>query len=100
GFCQHFALSHETWCFEREDEALRRFVTPLREHLGRLQSIERAVDLDRGDLAARIAQLILLGYLARIERLAPRLVTPATDTRADPSGLSRSHASCSRNACR
>src|SRR5437867_1468978 len=55
----------------------------------RLDAVERAVDLDRGDLPAGIGQLLGLAQPLRVERAAPRRKHPAAD--ADPYAAAVSH---------
>ena len=87
--CQHAPLRDEARRLDREHEVLRRRVVPLGKDFGLLQSVERAVDLDRGDLAARIVELVLLAHVRWIERLAPGFVAPSAD--ADPNATVLSH---------
>src|SRR5690606_19208123 len=60
---------------------------PLGEALRSLAAIERAVDLDRGGVAAGIFQLAPCRELLRIEHAAaPRRIGPASDADADRAG--------------
>ena len=67
----------------REDEILRRLVAPLGETLRPLAAIERAVDLDGGQLPARVLKLAPRRQLLRIEDAAPGGEGPAADADAD-----------------
>jgi hypothetical protein len=77
------AVDDKAGRLEREHKVIGRFVAPLREHCRRLQSIERAVDFDRGDLPAGVVQLLILGNVFRVKRLAPGLVVPAAHAGAN-----------------
>src|SRR5690349_18076896 len=70
-FRQHAAIGAEARALYREDEALRRLIAPAREALGLLAAVIGAVDLDRGQMLARIFELALLGEALGIERAAP-----------------------------
>ena len=82
GLGQHPAVGREARPLDREDEVVRRLVAPLREALGLLRAVVGAVDLDRGQLAARVFELALLGQALGVEAAAPGLEDPAAD--ADP----------------
>src|SRR5690606_2512819 len=60
GLGQHAPVGREARPLEGEDEAIRRLLPPFSEALGLLRAVERAVDLDGGELAARIFELALL----------------------------------------
>src|SRR5262245_32691127 len=66
--------------FDGEVEIVRRLLKPLAEALGLLQPVERAVDLDRRDLAAGEGELLLLRELRRVENPAPRRISPTGHT--------------------
>src|SRR4029077_7434166 len=68
---------------EREDEILRGLVVPAAEARRLLRAVEGAVDLDRREPAAGIAELARLRQARRVEDAAPRRIDPATDTDAD-----------------
>src|SRR5690606_22559489 len=70
---------------QREDEILRCLLAPPREALGLLRAIVGAVDLDRGQLAARELELALLRKPLGIEASPPGFIGPAADSDADPS---------------
>src|SRR5690606_12122747 len=60
-----------------EDEVRGRLLVPLLPALRALERIERAVDLDSGELRGGVRKLVLLSEVVGIERAAPRLVSPA-----------------------
>src|SRR5205807_7542287 len=68
---------------EREDEILRRLVVPAAEARRLLRAVEGAVDLDRGELAAGIAELARLRQARRVEDAAPGWKDPSADADAD-----------------
>src|SRR5689334_11865573 len=76
---ENLAQHDESRRLDAEDEAIRRFVVPLLERRGLLQSVERRVDLDRCELAAGVVELFRLGHALRVERAAPRREVPAAD---------------------
>src|SRR5215472_13607215 len=82
--------------FDREKKSLRGLLVPAGKSVGPLQPVERAVDLDRLDLAARIGKLAGMQQAFRVEGSAPSAIGPARDAdphragpahRAAPSGL-------------
>jgi hypothetical protein len=80
---EQFAVGDVARALDGEDEALRRLVAPL-DPARRLEGgVVGAVDLQRGELAAGIFELALLGQLLRIEDAAPRLEGPAADSDVD-----------------
>jgi hypothetical protein len=66
-----------------EGEAGRRLAVPGLVVLGALQRIERAVDLDGGEVPAAERELAALGKVLRVPDAAPRLVAPAGDAYAN-----------------
>lgn len=63
----------------REDEVLRHFRGPAAEYFGCLRAIERAVDFDRGELAAGEGEFLGVRQAAWIEIIAPGREGPAAD---------------------
>src|SRR6516164_9566224 len=82
GFRQHGAMRGETRPLEGEHEIVGRLVGPAAEALWPLTAVEGAVDLDRGQRAARKFELARLRQALRIEGTAPRFEDPSPD--ADP----------------
>src|SRR5262249_23610268 len=68
---------------DREHEVVRRLVAPAAKARGLLRAVERAVDLDRGQLSAGVFELARLRQTLGIERPAPRRERPAADADAD-----------------
>ncbi len=83
GLGEHLALGDEARTLQREDETVRRGVGPLPEALGRLQPVMGGVDLDGGEVARGIGQLIRLAKTLGIEHAAPWRIDPAADAGAD-----------------
>ena len=79
GLGQHAAVGAEARGLHREDEAVRRLVAPLGPARRLEARIIRAVDFDRGELAAGVFELALLREIVGIEHAAPRLEGPAAD---------------------
>src|SRR5262249_23742318 len=77
------AVDDVAMALHREHEIVRGRVAPLAEARRRLGAVERAVDLDGGEAATRIAELIGLLEVGRIERPAPRRIGPAADPDSD-----------------
>src|SRR3984893_10379805 len=77
------AVRRDARPFEREDEILRRLVVPAAEARRLLRTVEGAVDFDRRELAAGIADLARLRQAPRVEDAAPRRKDPAADPDAD-----------------
>ena len=75
---------------QREDEIVRCLITPFAECGRGLTAIEGAVDLDRGELAARIFEFAPLRQIGRIKAFPPRLIRPTPDADADLSQARRS----------
>src|SRR6202012_4490342 len=75
-------MRDETRPFHGEHEVRRRFVMPLLPSRGRLQRVERAVNLDRSDLARREFEFLALRQSRRIENAPPWRVSPARDSYA------------------
>ena len=83
--------------FEREREIFRRLVVPAPKARGLLRAVERGVDLDRGEVSARVFELARLRQVFRIERAAPGGKHPAADADPDRCGLfalGRNHRQC------
>src|SRR5437764_2476658 len=74
---------------QREDKIVRRFVMPLLEAGRGLDAVERAVDLDRGDMPAGIMEFIALARPFWLEAAAPWREHPAADP--DPHGAAVCH---------
>src|SRR5215471_2828530 len=69
--------------FHGENEGLRNLGGPFAERRRRLRAVERAVDLNRGQVLAGVGQLARLREALRIENPAPGLVGPAANTRVN-----------------
>src|SRR5581483_9943587 len=67
----------------REDEAIRRIVSPASKAVGDLHAIERAVDLDRVELRRQPGEFLLVVQSLRLELPAPGLVGPAGNADTD-----------------
>ena len=80
---QHAPVDRIAHALHRENEPLRRLLAPLGEGGGRLRAIERAVDLDRGQVLARVLQLARMWQAVRIEHPAPGLERPPADAGPD-----------------
>src|ERR1700730_17131354 len=74
----------KTRALERKDEVLRCLVVPPAKTRRLLRAVEGAVDLDRGDLAARMGELTRLRQAGRIEDTPPRRKHPGADPDPDP----------------
>src|SRR6266446_6223242 len=68
---------------EREDEVVRSLVVPAVEARRLLRAVESAVDLDRRQQPAGMAELARLRQARRVEDAAPRRIDPAADPDAD-----------------
>src|SRR5712671_2021492 len=68
---------------EREDEVVRSLVVPAVEARRLLRAVESAVDLDRRQQPAGMAELARLRQAWRVEDAAPRRIDPAADPDAD-----------------
>src|SRR6185437_3143301 len=75
-------MRDEAWPLDREHEPVRHLIRPRRERVRALQAVERAVDLDRPELARRVCEFLLLPQPLGIEHAAPGRVGPAGQ--ADP----------------
>jgi hypothetical protein len=73
--------------FDRKHETVRYRRRPFAEGRRRLRTIERGVDLDRGQMARRVFKLFRLRQALRIEHAPPRREIPAADADVDVSGL-------------
>src|SRR5262249_2341550 len=76
--CKHAALGGGARRLDRKDEIIRRFACPFSKARPRLGTVEGAVDLNRGHLAAGIFELARLRQARRIELAAPWLEPPTT----------------------
>ena len=74
GLAEHAPVGRVARGLDREHEVVGRRVAPLREARRALRAVVGAVDLDRGDLPARVLELARLRQPGRIEGLAPGLV--------------------------
>src|SRR5690606_38537050 len=83
GLREYAPLRHEARCLDGEHEVIRRGIAPFGKHLGCLQAIERAVDLDGSHVPARIVEFVLFRDLGRIKSFAPRFIAPAADPDAN-----------------
>ena len=77
------AMRRKARALEREDEIVRRLVVPAAEARRLLGTVEGAVDLDRSELAACVAELTCLLQARRLEDAAPRRKDPSADPDAD-----------------
>src|SRR5207247_1680547 len=64
---------------EREDEVPRDPITPGGEAFRPLQGIESSVDFDRGELAGRMGEFVLLPEVLGVEFPPPRRIAPTGD---------------------
>src|SRR5271169_2152518 len=83
GLLEHAPVDGKARAFEREYKALRHFASPFAERRRRLRTVERAVDLDRGQVLAGIGQFLGVRQALGIEHPAPRLEGPAADPDKD-----------------
>src|SRR5262249_53725753 len=83
---QHTPVGAIARGLQRENEAFRRFGAPFGPARGLEARIVRAVDLDRGELAAGELHVALLAQSFGVEHTAPRLEGPAADADIDLSG--------------
>src|SRR5262249_19216948 len=83
GLGQHAPVGRVARAFEREDEVIGGFLGPAAKARGLLRAVERAVDLDRGEYAARVRQLARVRQALGIEHPPPGLVDPAADANSD-----------------
>src|SRR5215469_9806733 len=81
--CEIPAMCRVARSLEGENKILGRLAVPPAETRRPLGAVERPVDLDRGDLAARIAELASLCQARRIEDPAPGWVNPAPNPDAN-----------------
>ena len=68
---------------DREHETVGHGRRPLAEAFRLLRTVERRVDLDRGQPARGVGELLRLREAVGIEHAAPGLVVPAADADAD-----------------
>src|SRR5260370_6278105 len=78
------AVSDKTRALQRKHKILRRLIVPAAKARRLLRAVEGAVDLDSGDLAARMAELARLRQAGRIKDTAPWRKHPAADPDPDP----------------
>ena len=83
---EHAAIGRVARRLQREHEALRRLAAPLCVGRGLLRAVKRSIDLDRGQVAARVLELEPLHERVGIEAAAPGLVGPAADADAHDAG--------------
>jgi len=74
---------------DREEETRRRLAIPVVVVLRTLQRVERAVDLDGGEMPAAELELAAMGQSLGVPDTAPRLVAPAGDADADHASARR-----------
>ena len=72
-----------TWPLDRENEAIRRFITPAQVALWGLQAVERAVYLDAVHGPRGERQFIVLAQALGVEVLAPGAIAPPGNADAD-----------------
>src|SRR5262245_22352554 len=76
-------MGHELRRFDSEGKILGHLIGPGLERLRLLERVKRAVDLDRGDLPARVLELLLLRDSFRVKGASPGGVNPAGHAYAD-----------------
>src|SRR6185437_2040575 len=81
-FAENAAVDGEARPLDREHEIVRHLVAPFDEARRLLRAVIGAVDLDRGQLRARIFEFARLRQTFGKERASPGLEGPAAD--ADP----------------
>src|SRR5258708_13268381 len=69
-----------------KDEAIRNLRRPFAKGRRCLRAIEGAVDLDRGEVARRVAQLLRMGQAVGVEHAPPRRKGPTADADVDVCG--------------
>ena len=79
GIAEFAPMGDEPRPLDREHEILRNLARPLAIGRGRLGAVEGAVDLDRGEVARGIAELLRMGQAFGIEHAAPRREGPPAD---------------------
>src|SRR5215471_12692388 len=72
--------------FDGEHKALRNLRRPFAKRRRRLRAVERAVDLNRGEMARRIAEFLRMRQAGGIEYAAPRRKSPSADADVDVAG--------------
>src|SRR5215471_11123884 len=85
GFLQLAAMGDVARSLDREDEAVWDLRRPLAKGRRRLCAIESAVDLDRGEMARRIAELLRMRQAIGIEHAPPWRKGPTADADVDMS---------------
>ena len=83
GLGQHLAVRRIARPLQGEHEVGRDFGRPFAKTLRLLRAVERAVDLDRGQLRGGVFEFLPLRQFVGIEHAAPRLIGPAADADAD-----------------
>ncbi len=91
GVREALAVCHEPRRLDAEHESVGRLVVPFLERRWLLQTVKRRVDLDRGEVAARVMQLLRLRQALGVETAAPWGEVPATDAHENPAGFTRAH---------
>ena len=89
GLAEFAPMGRKPRRLDRKHEAVRHLGCPLGEGRRRLGTVEGAVDLDRGEVARGVAQLLGMGQPVRIEHAAPRCEGPAADADENASDLFR-----------
>jgi len=92
GFREHPPVGREARSLQREHKSVRHLAGPFAKAFRLLRAVIGAVDLDRGELRARIFELFRLRETLGIEDAAPRLKGPASDADSD---LARRRPLCS-----
>src|SRR5262249_53695725 len=87
GLAQHPPVGGEARCLDGEDETVRHRRGPFPEALRFLRTVIGRVDLDRGQMLARISQFLGLRQALRIEDAAPGREIPAADADMNSAGL-------------
>src|SRR5260370_34316027 len=78
------AVSDKTWALQRKQKILRRLIVPAAKARRLLRAVEGTVDLDGGDVAARIAELARLRQARPRKDNAPAAKHPIATTRPEP----------------
>jgi len=82
-FGQHFAVHRVTRRLQRKHATIGRFRRAFLETRAGLRAVEGAIDLDGGDVAARVFELARVRVFGRKGCASPRLIGPPADARAD-----------------
>src|SRR5262249_48173768 len=83
GLAQDLAVGGEARRLDREHEAVGHLARPLAKALRLLRAVVGGVDLDRGEVLARVGELFRLREALGIEHAAPGPKVPAADSDAD-----------------